>query len=350
MKRFKILAIVGARPQFIKHAAISRALAQKCTSLSIHTGQHYDERMSEIFFTELGLPRPTYHLRIGDATRHGTQTARMLEQIEGVLVEERPDGILVYGDTNSTLAGALAAAKLNMPVIHVEAGLRSFNRSMPEEINRVMTDHVSTLLFAPTQTAVENLRSEGITTGVFRTGDVMCDTLLLMRPYLARKHDGDYFFCTLHRPYNTDTRERLLRILATLDRLPGPVVFPVHPRAVGNLRRWEVDTARFGNIRFMAPLGYEDCLSYQSHARCVITDSGGIQKEAYMLGVPCITVRSETEWVETLQDGCNTLVFDAVEDIPALVNENRHARFRDIFGDGHAAETIADIIVGHFAG
>ncbi|RYY40080.1 MAG: UDP-N-acetylglucosamine 2-epimerase (non-hydrolyzing) [Chitinophagaceae bacterium] len=340
----KIVSIIGARPQFIKHAPVSLALSKHFRSVSIHTGQHYDEKMSAIFFNELQIARPEHLLDIGKATLHGAQTALMLQQIEAILLQESPDAVLVYGDTNSTLAGALAAVKLRIPVIHIEAGLRSFNREMPEEVNRVMTDHVSRLLFAPTEAAIDNLAAEGITEGVHRTGDVMCDTLNMMRPFLQRPLEGDYFFATLHRPYNTDDPQRLAKILDVMNRLPSPVVFPIHPRTANNMNRWGAGTDAYSNIRFVDPVGYGDCLSYQSAARTVITDSGGIQKEAYMLHVPCITVRSETEWVETLEGGCNTLVFEDLESILALAGRSSQPVFRDLYGDGHASEQITDII------
>ncbi|RYY98234.1 MAG: UDP-N-acetylglucosamine 2-epimerase (non-hydrolyzing) [Chitinophagaceae bacterium] len=344
----KIISIIGARPQFIKHAPVSLALARQFQSISIHTGQHYDEKMSDVFFNELKIPRPEYLLDIGKASLHGAQTGLMLQQIEEILIREKPAAVLVYGDTNSTLAGALAASKLHIPIIHIEAGLRSFNRGMPEEVNRVLTDHISELLFAPTPLAIDNLAKEGITKGVHRTGDVMCDTLNLMRPFLKRLQEGEYYFATLHRPYNTDEQQRLTKILDVMNALPAPVVFPIHPRTANNLRKWGVDTERFSNIRFVDPVGYEACLSYQSGASYVITDSGGIQKEAYMLQVPCITVRSETEWVETLEGGCNTLVFDNLDEIAELVKQRREIRFKDLYGDGHAADEITGIIARHF--
>ncbi|GAB4093965.1 UDP-N-acetyl glucosamine 2-epimerase [Flaviaesturariibacter terrae] len=346
----KIVSIIGARPQFIKHAPVSLALSKRFESISVHTGQHYDEKMSDIFFNELKIPRPEYLLDIGKASLHGAQTGLMLQQIEEILLKEKPAALLVYGDTNSTLAGALAAAKLHIPIVHIEAGLRSFNRQMPEEVNRILTDHMSELLFAPTPVAVENLANEGIRKGVYRTGDVMCDTLNLMRPFLKRLHEGDYYFATLHRPYNTDDQQRLTTILSVMNRLPAPVVFPIHPRTANNLRKWGVDMEQYSNIRFVEPVGYEACLSYQSGARYVVTDSGGIQKEAYMLRVPCITVRSETEWVETLEGGCNTLVFDNLEEILSIAGTPREVAFRDLYGDGHAAEEITGIIYKHLNG
>jgi len=340
----KILSVIGARPQFIKHAPLSAALRKKFESLSIHTGQHYDENMSRVFFDELKMDRPDFLLDLGKATTHGAQTGVMLQQIEEILVREKPDAVLVYGDTNSTIAGSLAAAKLGIPIIHIEAGLRSYNREMPEEINRVVTDHLSQLLFAPTTVAIDNLAKEGITQGVFLTGDVMCDSLNMMKPFLEHKQDGRYYFVTLHRPYNTDNQERLTSVLNVLNGLDLPVVFPIHPRTSGLLARWGVDLSTFGNIRFVDPVGYKDCLSYQSGADCVITDSGGIQKEAYMLHRQCITIRKETEWVETLEGGCNTLVFDNLAQIPELLQRRGTLTFKDLYGDGHAADEIVSII------
>jgi UDP-GlcNAc3NAcA epimerase len=340
----KIISVIGARPQFIKHAPVSVVLKNYFQSLSIHTGQHFDENMSRVFFDELKISKPDYMLNIGKASRHGAQTAIMLQDIETIFLKEMPGAVLVYGDTNSTLAGALAASKLGIPVIHIEAGLRSFNREMPEEINRVLTDHISDLLFAPTAIAVQNLSKEGITEGVYRTGDVMCDALMMMKPFLTKKFDKPYFFVTLHRPYNTDEPDRLLKILDVLNQLPHTVVFPIHPRTSGNLKKWDAPLVHYKNILFVDPVGYKDCLSYQAFSDCVITDSGGIQKEAYMLCKQCITIRKETEWIETLEGGCNTLVFDQLETISEIFNNRNSLTFGDIYGNGNASEEIVEII------
>lgn len=340
----KIISIVGARPQFIKHAPVSVALAKKFNSISIHTGQHYDEQMSAIFYHELKIPRPDYLLDIGGATLHGAQTATMLTKIETILVEERPAAVIVYGDTNSTLAGSLAASKLEIPVIHIEAGLRSYNREMPEEINRVVTDHLSHLLFVPTKTAVSNLAKEGITKNVFLTGDVMCDALIMTKPFLEQKHESPYYFVTLHRPYNTDDKNRLLAILDVLNELPQRIVFPIHPRTSGNLRKWNANPAAYKNISFVEPVGYKDSLSLQAFADCIITDSGGIQKEAYMLKKQCITIRKETEWIETVEAGCNTLVFDDLYRIAEILRHPGQCKFDSVYGTGNAAEEITAII------
>lgn len=343
----KIISIIGARPQFIKHAPVSVALKNKFQSLSIHTGQHYDDNMSRVFFDELKIDRPDFLLDIGNNTLHGAQTATMLSQTEEILLKEKPDAVLLYGDTNSTIAGSLAASKLQMPVIHIEAGLRSFNREMPEEINRVVTDHLSTLLFCPTPVGVENLKNEGITKGVFLTGDVMADALRMMKPFLEKKFSQPYYFATIHRPYNTDEKERMVRILQAFDQLNQPVIFSMHPRTANNLKKWNVDISAFKNIQITGPVGYKESLSYQAYADAVITDSGGIQKEAYMLHRRCITVRKETEWVETLDGGCNTLVFDDLNRINDLLQQKDSLVFKELYGNGHAAEEIIDIIHRH---
>lgn len=340
----KIISIIGARPQFIKHAPVSIALKKHFRSISIHTGQHYDENMSRVFFDELGIDSPDYMLDLGRATRHGAQTAAMLQQIEDILISEKPDAVLVYGDTNSTVAGSLAASKLQIPIIHIEAGLRSYNREMPEEVNRVVTDHLSQLLFSPTVSGVENLRKEGIQNGVFLTGDVMCDSLNIMLPFLEQKMNKPYYFVTLHRPYNTDEKERLINLLNVLNDLPLTVVFPIHPRTANNLKKWRVPLVTFKNIVFTEPVGYKDCLSFQAHADCVITDSGGIQKEAYILQKQCITIRKETEWLETLEGGCNSLVFDDLIGIKDLLLGRNGLKFKNLYGNGKAAEEIVAII------
>lgn len=340
----KIVSIIGARPQFIKHAPVSLVLKEKFKSVSIHTGQHYDENMSQVFFNELKIDRPKYVFDLGNASLHGAQTALMLQKTEEILLAEKPDAVLVYGDTNSTIAGSLAAAKLGIPVIHVEAGLRSFNREMPEEINRVLTDHLSQLLFTPTRNGVDNLAQEGITKGVYLTGDVMCDSLYLMKPYLEQKERSPYYFATIHRPYNTDEKDRLERILQVLNRLDKKVIFPIHPRTFKNAQKWGLPLAHFTNIEFIDPVGYKDSLSYQAFSERIITDSGGIQKEAYLLKKPCITIRKETEWVETLVNGWNHLVFENPEELQQLVHKEPGEYVPGIYGDGHAAEEIVGII------
>ena len=348
----KIASIVGARPQFIKCAPVSRELRKAHEEILIHTGQHYDHGMSEVFFEELAIPEPDYNLGIGSGT-HGHQTGTMLGAIEDVLVKEEPDVILVYGDTNSTLAGALAAAKLHIPVAHVEAGLRSFDRRMPEEVNRVLTDHASDLLFCPTETAVRNLAAEGITKGVHLVGDVMYDAMNHNRAVAEERSriledvgvsPGEYLAVTVHRPSNTDDRDNMAAIIGALGETGMPVVFPVHPRTRRFLGEYGLLERMPGNIRLTEPLGYLDMLHLMVHAEKILTDSGGVQKEAYMLGVPCITLRENTEWVETVEAGWNVLVGADKESIIRCVNgfapprERRH-----VFGDGNASRKIAQL-------
>lgn len=311
-KRPTVLTVVGARPQFVKAAPLSRALRSRVRQVLVHTGQHYDREMSQTFFEDLGIPEPDRHLGIGSGS-HGRMTGRMLEALEAAMLEEQPDLVVVLGDTNSTLAGALAAAKLGIPVAHVEAGLRSFDGRMPEELNRRLTDHLSTLLFCPTTTAVVNLRREGITRGVHRVGDVMLDAV---RQNLARarrlpRRRGDppprsFYLATIHRAENADDSGRLRAILGALESLPRPVLMPLHPRTRDRMSRLGVAPA--GALRLMPPVSYLEMLRLEERARAVLTDSGGVQKEAFILGTPCITLRDTTEWIETLKAGANVLV------------------------------------------
>lgn len=343
----KVVSIVGARPQFIKAAALSRALRRHHHEVLVHTGQHYDESMSQVFFQELGLPEPDYHLGVGSGS-HGEQTGRMLERVEEVLLRERPDWALVYGDTNSTLAGALAAAKLGLRLGHVEAGLRSGNRGLPEEINRIVADHCSDLLFCPTATAVANLQREGITAGVHQAGDIMYDSLLQHLPVAEEKSDvlerlgissGAYYLATVHRAANTDDPARLEDILEGLRRLEGPVVFPVHPRTRKAAEAASLATG--DGLMTVDPVGYGDMLVLEKNARCVLTDSGGVQKEAYLLAVPCVTLREETEWPETLEGGWNVLAgTDPERIVGAALRSPPKGRPAPCFGDGRAAERI----------
>jgi UDP-GlcNAc3NAcA epimerase len=316
MKPTRILTVVGARPQFIKAAAVSRAIRESTDleEILVHTGQHFDANMSDVFFSELDIPRPDEHFAIHGGN-HGAMTGRMLEAVEGAILKHRPDWVLVYGDTNSTLAGALAAAKLHIPVVHVEAGLRSFNRDMPEEINRVMADHISTLLLCPTQAAVRNLAKEGVNSGVHHVGDVMHDAMIHAKARALKtsriletlRLDGQEFvLATVHRAENTDDPARLGQVLEALDReaMGRLVVLPIHPRTRAAVARSGVRT---GNIRIIDPVGYIDMVRLLDACTLVMTDSGGLQKEAYFARRPCITLRDETEWVETITHGWNRL-------------------------------------------
>jgi UDP-N-acetylglucosamine 2-epimerase len=314
----KIISVVGARPQFIKLASLSKELRKKHREIILHTGQHYDDELSQVFFSELRIPEPDYNLGIGSA-EHGEQTGRMLKAIEEVLLFEKPDLVIVYGDTNSTLAGALASAKLNIPVAHVEAGLRSFKKSMPEEINRVLTDHVSTLLFCPTLTSVKNLKREGIPKGVHLVGDVMYDSFIDHLKVAEKKskvmkklnlQTKEFYLVTVHRAENTDSKENLKKLVQIVTRLDKSVVFPIHPRTRKKLSEFDLWDRLVSkpDLILIDPVSYLDMLALEKNARCVLTDSGGVQKEAFFLKTPCLTLRDETEWVETLKDGSNQLV------------------------------------------
>jgi UDP-N-acetylglucosamine 2-epimerase len=346
----RILSIVGNRPQFIKSGPLSLALQNRADEVVLHTGQHYDHELSQVFFDELGLEPPKHRLEAGSGS-HAEQTARMLPGIEAAVVAEKPDLVLVYGDTNSTLAGALAASKLRVPVAHVEAGLRSFDRRMPEELNRVLVDRVSSLLFAPSGSAVGNLKDEGITEGVHEVGDVMLDANLRLAPIarersqaleLAGVAPGSYALVTVHREANT--REPALgRIVEALNALEEPVVFPLHPRTAGAIESMGLRLA--GHVHPRRPAGYLDFAALASQARVILTDSGGVQKEAYWYEVPCVTLRENTEWVETVEAGWNHLVGT---DPGAIVAASREAspgpEHPSLYGDGHAADLIADVI------
>lgn len=347
----RILSVVGNRPQFVKSAPLSLALRERgVEEIVLHTGQHYDPELSAVFFEELELASPRYRLEAGSGT-HGEQTGRMLPGIEAAVVEERPDAVLVYGDTNSTLAGALASAKLLVRVAHVEAGLRSFDRSMPEELNRLLVDQLSTLLFCPTDLAVRNLAREGIVEGVHRVGDVMYDANLRLAP-LARERSsalqdagvepGRYLVLTLHREANV-APEPLSRVAEALAGLDEPVVFPAHPRTRAALE--EGGDSLGEHVRVLPPVGYLDFAALASQARVILTDSGGVQKEAYWYGVPCVTLRTTTEWVETIETGWNRLVATDADAIGAAVREAAPgATHPDLYGDGRASERIADLL------
>ena len=328
----KVVTIIGARPQFIKCAPVSRELRHVAQEILVHTGQHYDDSMSGVFFRELNIPEPDYHLGVGSGS-HGVQTGEMLKQIEKILLTEGPDRVLVYGDTNSTLAGALAAAKLHLPVAHVEAGLRSFNRRMPEEINRVMTDHLSDLLLCPTENAVDNLRLEGVTKGVHLVGDVMYDALLdrveraretstILERLRLEAHG--YLLLTVHRAENTDQLSKLEGIMAAFRSLAESgqkIIFPVHPRTRKQLSKLSLGSPV--QLLMIDPVPYLDMVLLEAMARLIATDSGGIQKEAYWLRVPCMTLREETEWIETVDSGWNRLVGTLPNHIVTAAQEAR---------------------------
>jgi UDP-N-acetylglucosamine 2-epimerase len=365
----KILTVVGARPQFVKAAVIARAVAahnargeglHKIEEVLLHTGQHYDDDMSGVFFRELGIPAPTHNLGVGSGS-HGEQTGRMLAGIERVLFQEKPDCVLVYGDTNSTLAGGLAACKLNIPVAHVEAGLRSYNSAMPEEINRVLVDHLSSLLFCPTSRSQKNLSCEGLVRGVHVVGDVMYDSLL----YNLDRVNGNmqalsrlglkpeqYGLATLHRAEITSQPEILKELLQALELIGFPIVVPVHPRTRDVLNKageWSTPKC----VRLVAPLSYHDMLVMEKHARIILTDSGGVQKEAFMMRVPCITLRNETEWMETIETGWNHLAGTDPERLVTMAHAALNQSRADpgfSYGDGRSAERILGVLIGTYAG
>ena len=352
----RILTVLGARPQFIKAAPVCKALrVAGHTEILLHTGQHYDSVLSEVFFEELGLAPPDLNLGVGSGP-HGWQTARMLEGIEKAITKHRPDAVLVYGDTNSTLAGALAAAKPPVPLAHVEAGLRSFNREMPEETNRVLTDHCADLLFCPSAHGADNLRREGITEGVHVVGDTMLDTLLLFRPKAEKKStvlrdldltSGAYLLATLHRSYTVDRPAKLRAVLETFLAIDEPIVVPLHPRTRARMNEFD-DMPPLGgtNVRVIEPVGFLDMLALEGNARLILTDSGGVQKEAFFLGVPCITLRAETEWVETVESGWNVLAGTTRDGIVGALRDARRPREAPppVYGEGHAAERIVAVL------
>ena len=363
----KLITVVGARPQFVKAAMVSRAILEHnkqaispkepIEELLLHTGQHYDENMSRIFFEEMGIPAPTWQLHCGQGT-HGEMTGRMLIEIERILSEHRPDYVLVYGDTNSTLAGALAASKLHIPVVHVEAGLRSFNRQMPEEINRVLTDHLATLLCCPTFAAIGHLKNEGIREGVCHVGDVMYDAALLFGSMADRSasvfdrlgvEKKNFRLCTVHRAENTDSEERLRQIADALLAMASPacpVVLPLHPRTRLCLEKYGLAEAfkRKPGMCLTEPLSFLEMVALEKQAATILTDSGGVQKEAYFHRTPCITLREETEWVETVEAGWNQLVGYRTQAILDGLQRTPTRREIDEYGDGHAADRIVGLL------
>ena len=345
-----ITSIVGARPQFIKLAPLSKELRKHHDEVIIHTGQHYDKNMSDLFFRDLNIPEPDYNLGIGGST-HGVQTGKMLVEIEKVIIKLNPDLIIIFGDTNTTLAGAMVGAKLHINTLHIEAGLRSFNREMPEEINRVVADHTCDYLFAPTKTAMTNLSHEGLSKKSFLTGDIMVDSLLHNIKIAETKSQiiddleltpNKYILLTLHRPYNVDDPEKLERILIELSKLETTIVFPIHPRTRNIIQKQGMKVP--SNISMLDPVGYLDFIVLESHSKIIITDSGGIQKEAYILKKPCATIRPETEWIETVEDGWNILVdVDEPDFLEKIQHFNPSSQQHDIFGE-NVAEKMGKII------
>ncbi|CAM2779137.1 UDP-N-acetylglucosamine 2-epimerase (non-hydrolyzing) [Hathewaya histolytica] len=347
----KIITVVGARPQFIKAAAVSNVIRKEHEEILIHTGQHYDENMSKIFFEELKIPKPDYNLSVGSGG-HGEQTGKMLIELEKIYLKEKPDLVLVYGDTNSTLAGALCASKLLIPVAHVEAGLRSFNMSMPEEQNRILTDHISKFLFVPTETAEGNLSNEGVNEGVYNVGDVMFDAVLHFKRLACEKEfildkigikENEYILTTIHRAENTNDINRLKNIIEALNESDKRVILPLHPRTKKYMMDYGLNFNE--NIKIIDPVGYLDMITLEMHSQKIVTDSGGVQKEAFFMHKPCVTMRDETEWVETVQNGWNIIVgTDKDKILDAIMHFIPTKEQKEIFGDGNAAEKILSII------
>lgn len=350
----KILTIAGTRPQLVKIAAVSRVLRESFQEVLVNTGQHYDYNMAGIFFDELNIPKPDYDLGIGSDT-HGRQTGRMMVAVEEVVEKEKPDAILVYGDTNSTLAGAVVASKLHIPIIHIEAGLRSYNKEMPEEINRIMTDHVSTLLFAPSDLAAGNLDKEGITEGVYQVGDVMYDAVLYNMALAEEKHrlseyelrSKEYILGTIHRADNTDDPKRLEAILRAFAAIEEKVYLPLHPRTKSKIISYNLMNilGKADNIEIVEPISYLEMLFLEKHAKAIVTDSGGVQKEAYFAKVPCITLRDQTEWVETIETGWNQLVNPLEINLADKLSSLETGQpIDDLYGDGKAAQKIVAVM------
>ena len=347
----KILTVVGARPQFIKAAAVSNIIRKEHEEILVHTGQHYDENMSKIFFEELKIPKPEYNLEVGSGG-HGTQTGIMLMKLEELYLKEKPDLVMVYGDTNSTFAGALCASKLLIPVAHIEAGLRSFNMNMPEEQNRILTDHISKYLLVPTTSAVKNLKMEGITKGVHNVGDVMYDATLNFTELSKEKSkimhklnlsEEEFILTTIHRAENTNDINRLRNIIEALNESGQKIILPLHPRTKKYMDDYGLTFN--SNIKIIDPVGYLDMISLEMHCKKIVTDSGGVQKEAFFMNKPCITMRDETEWVETVENGWNIVVgTNKSKILDGIVNFIPNKVQTNIFGDGHAAEKILEII------
>lgn len=348
----KLISIVGARPQFVKMSAFQRAAGKDNTleHFIVHTGQHYDKNMSDIFFEEMEIPKPDINLGIGGGS-HGENTGRMIERLEKVFLEEQPNWVIVFGDTDSTLAAALAAAKCHIPVAHVEAGLRSFNKKMPEEINRILTDHCSDLLFTPSNTAVKNLKNEGISEDlIIKTGDIMYDVTKYFQSKLSRDKFGlkqwgltpkEYTLATIHRAENTSSKEQLRKTLECLAQVPGKIVLPLHPRTRNALKKFQLQLPF--NVHLIDPIGYRNMLCLEKHARLIVTDSGGVQKEAYFQQVPCITLREETEWLELVEAGVNFVVGTNSHKMQEAVHQIQISSFdfsNELYGNGNSADTM----------
>jgi len=352
----KIISIVGARPQFIKLAPLCLELSKRkeIEHIIVNTGQHYDYNMSKLFFDELGLPEPKYHLEIGVGNQ-GYQTGEIIKKSEEIYLQEKPDLVVVFGDTTSTLGGALAASKLHIPIVHVEAGLRSYDKTMPEEINRIIVDQISTLLFCPTKVTVKNLKKEGVTNGVFVVGDIMIDSLVQGIKIAETKQSilsklnlmsQNYYLTTIHRQSNTDIKENLQNLVDTLCSIDGIVVLPLHPRTEKMLKQFNLYTKLKEKVMLIEPVGYFDMLVLEKNAKMILTDSGGIQKEAYFFKVPCVTLRDTTEWVETIEDGWNVIAgTDKTKILNAINNfEPNLSKHKNIYGSGKASKKIVEIL------
>ncbi len=342
----KIVSVVGARPQFVKAAVVEKVIEKRndIENILIHTGQHYDENMSSVFFDELEIPRPDFNLEVGSAS-HAVQTAQIMIRLEKILMKTQPDWVLVYGDTNSTIAASLTAAKLHIKIAHVEAGLRSFNRLMPEEINRITTDRISNLLFAPTQNAMELLSKEGLEKNAVMTGDVMYDSVLFYEKLAEKKYSlsditelKDFYLATIHRPANTDNNENLQNIFTAFSNLDLPVILPLHPRT-----RAKLDVIKYSdNVKILEPVSYLEMILLLKNSKKVLTDSGGLQKEAYFLKKPCLTLRTETEWIETLNNNWNIITGPNADVILDKIKEDPTGEQGNYFGDGKAGEKIVE--------
>jgi len=353
-KKIKILTVVGARPNFIKIAPLFEEFKKHKTikPILVHTGQHYDFEMSQVFFQELKIPKPDYNLGVGSGS-HAWQTAKVMEKLEPVILKEKPDLVIVVGDVNSTLAGALTASKLHISVAHIEAGPRTYDKDMPEEINRLLVDHISDFLFCPTKTAAENLKQEGVKKGIYNVGDIMYDIFLKhikvvkKKPKILKKlklKPKSYFLLTLHRPQNVDNLENLKNILEVIQESKEEVVFPVHPRTKKQLKKLKID--KFRNLRIVEPVGYMDMLILEKNAKKILTDSGGVQKEAYWSKVPCITLMEDTGWPETVKDGWNILIGANKEKIiKAIINFRPPKSQHKYFGDGRSVKKIIKILI-----